>query len=270
MDVATFWEQVRSALGLDEPQVAHTAARVIQVLATLLLTIWIANWIGGRIRRAARASGTYTDVASLLSRTVVLAIIGVGLAVALAIVGVSPTAIAAILGAFTLGISLSLQDVGRSFVTGLYLLIERPFRIGDRIRVGESEGRVEEIGIRLIRLRADGGDRIMLPSSFVFSSVVENASLGSLDRHSFTVAGVDRPVAQIEEAVIQALAGLPQLAGRVPIITIVETGPEGTRIEVTVEYERGQRRDGQISVMDRLRGAFPEATVATRSAVASS
>jgi small-conductance mechanosensitive channel len=259
---------VKSALGLDEPQVAQTVARAIQVLVTVLITLWLANWAGSRIRRAARASGAYTDVASLISRTVALAIIGVGIAVALSIVGVSPTAIAAILGAFTLGISLSLQDVGRSFVTGLYLLIERPFRIGDWIRIGESAGRVEEIGIRLVRLRGDGGDRIMVPSTLVFSSVVENSSLGSLDRQTYSVEGIERPIAEIEPAVAQALAGLPHLSPRQPVVSIVQTSPQGTRIDVTVEHDRGQRLESRI--MSQLRAEFPEATVGTKIAASDS
>lgn len=264
MDIAALWEQLQSAFGLDSPQLGHTFALLIQVLVVLLVTFWLANWSASRIRRAARARGAYGDVASVLSRTVALAIIGVGIAIGLAILGVSPTAIAAVLGAFTLGISVSLQDIGRSFVTGLYLLIERPFRIGDRIRVGDIVGRVEEIGIRVIHLRDDAGDRIMLPSTLVFSSVVENASRGNIDRQTYRVDGIDQPIAQIAAAVAQALAELPELGERSPAVAIVLAGPKGTQIDVTVEYDRGRRIDGQI--MDRLRAGFPEATVALKPA----
>jgi small conductance mechanosensitive channel len=268
VDVAALWEQVQSAFGLDSPQLGRTVAHLIQVIVVLLITFWLASWSAGRIRREARARGAYGDVASVLSRTVAFTIVGIGIAISLATLGVSPTAIAAVLGAFTLGISVSLQDIGRSFVTGLYLLIERPFRIGDRVRIGESVGRVEEIGIRVIHLRDDTGDRIMLPSTLVFSSVVENASRGNIDRQSYRVDGVDQPIAQIEEAVVQALAGLTELGSRPPAVAIVQAGPEGTQIDVTVEYDRGRRIDGQI--MNRLRVAFPEATVALKFAAADS
>jgi small-conductance mechanosensitive channel len=261
VDIAAFSEQVKSALGLDEPWVAQTVAHIIQVVAVLLLSFWLASWAGARIRRVARASGQYTDVTSMMSRSVSLAIVGVSIAISLAIIGVSPTAIAAVLGALTLGISVSLQDVGRSFVTGLYLLIERPFRIGDWIRVGDRERRVEEIGVRLIQLRAEGGDRILVPSNVVFSSVVQNSSLGTMDRRSFAVEGIDRPVAEIEDAIAEALAGLSHLSDRQPDVNIVQTSPEGTTAEVTVEFDRGQRVAAEVIV--RLHTAFPEARIGT-------
>ena len=66
------------------------------------------------------------------------------------------------------GISLALQDVGRGFVNGVYILVERPFRIGDHVRVGAAEGRVEEVGIRLTTLRTAAGERIIVPNTVVF------------------------------------------------------------------------------------------------------
>jgi hypothetical protein len=47
VDVAEFWDQVRSALGLDEPQAAETVARAIQVVVVVLLTVGVAHWLGG-------------------------------------------------------------------------------------------------------------------------------------------------------------------------------------------------------------------------------
>ena len=132
MDVAEFWDQVRLALGLDELQAAGTVARAIQVVVVVLLTVGVAHWLGGWVRRAALAGRLYAEVAVLLSRAAALAAYAVGGTVVLAILGANWTAIAAVLGAATFGISLALQDVGRGFVNGVYILVERPFRIGDQ------------------------------------------------------------------------------------------------------------------------------------------
>jgi len=136
VDVAEFWDQVRSVLGLDEPQAGGAVARAIQVVIIVLLTIAIAHWLGSWVRRAALAGRVYAEVAVLVSRATVLAVYAMGGTVVLAIVGASWTAIAAVLGAATFGLSLALQDVGRGFVNGVYILLERPFRIGDQVRVG--------------------------------------------------------------------------------------------------------------------------------------
>jgi hypothetical protein len=260
--VATFWDQVRSALGLDEPQAAATVARAIQVLAVVLITVVIAQWTGGWVRRAALAGRVYAEVAALLSRATALAVYAMGVTVVLAIVGASWTAIAAVLGAATFGISLALQDVGRGFVNGIYILIERPFRIGDRVRVGAVEGRVEDVGIRLTTLRTEAGDRIIVPNTVVFSSIIENSSAGTVDRQRFSATGIERPASEIEGAVIASLRGTPHLSHQPPIVEVIRSSPEGTDIEVTVEHDLGIRIDNHV--IERLRSLFPEATVATK------
>jgi hypothetical protein len=260
--VATFWDQVRLALGLDVPQAAETVARAIQVLIVLLLTVAIAHWVGAWVRRAAIAGRVYAEVATLVGRAATLAVYAIGGTVVLAIVGTSWTAIAAILGAATFGISLALQDVGRGFVNGVYILAERPFRIGDHVRIGAAEGRVEEVGIRLTTLRTAAGDRIVVPNTVVFASVIENSSLGTVDRQKYAALGIERPASEIQGAVIASLQGTPHLSPRAPVVEVIRSSPEGTDIEVTIEHELGIRIDDLV--IERLRSLFPEATIATK------
>jgi small-conductance mechanosensitive channel len=262
VDLATFWDQVRSALGLDESQTAGTVARAIQVLVVVLLTAGIAHWTGAWVRRAAIAGRLYAEVAVLVSRVTSLAVYAIGGTIVLAIVGANWTAIAAVLGAATFGISLALQDVGRGFVNGVYILVERPFRIGDYVRVGVAAGRVEEVGVRLTTLRTASGDRIIVPNTVVFSSIIENSSVGMVDRQKYLASGVERPVAEIEDAVIASLRGTPHLAHQAPVVEVIRSSPDGTDIEITVQHDIGVRIDDQV--IDRLRSLFPEATVATK------
>lgn len=268
MNVATFWDLVRSALGLDELHAAETVARAIQVLVIVLLTVGIAHWTGTWVRRAAMAGRLHAEVAALVSRATALAVYAIGGSVVLAIVGASWTAIAAVLGAATFGISLALQDVGRGFVNGVYILVERPFRIGDQVRVGVAEGRVEEVGVRLTTLRTAAGDRIIVPNTVVFSSIIENSSVGSVDRQKYTASGIEHPVAEIQGAVIASLRGTPHLSHRAPVVEVIQSSPDGTDIEITVEHDLGVRIDDQV--IERLRSLFPEATVATKTSAGAS
>ena len=262
MDVATFWDQVKSALGLDEPQAAATVTRWIQVAIVVLLTVGIAHWLGGWVRRAALAGRVYAEVAALLGRATSLAVYAAGVTVVLALIGASWTAIAAVLGAATFGISLALQDVGRGFVNGVYILVERPFRIGDHVRVGAAEGRVEDVALRLTTLRTAAGDRIIVPNTVVFSSIIENSSVGTVDRQKYVALGIELPVTEIQDAVITSLRGTPHLSHLAPVVEVVRSSPDGTDIEVTVAHDLGVRIDDHV--IERLRSLFPEATVATK------
>jgi small-conductance mechanosensitive channel len=264
VDLATFWDQVRSALGLDESHAAETVARAIQVLIVALLTVGIAHWTGGWVWRAAIAGRLYVEVATLVSRAITLAVYVLGGTVIFAIVGASWTAIAAVLGAATFGISLALQDVGRGFVNGIYILVERPFRIGDQVRVGVAEGRVEEVGVRLTTLRTAAGDRIIVPNTVVFSSIIENSSVGRVDRQRYSATGIERPATEIQDAVIASLRGTPHLSQQAPVVEVIRSSPDGTDVEITVEHDLGLRIDDHV--IERLRSLFPEATISTKTA----
>jgi hypothetical protein len=263
VDIASFWEQVKSALGLDEPQAASTVARAIQVVIVVLLTAVIAHWVGAWMRRAAIAGRAYAEVATLVSRAATLAVYAIGGTVVLALVGTSWTAIAAVLGAVTFGISLALQDVGRGFVSGVYILVERPFRIGDHVRIGGAEGRVEEVGIRLTTLRTVAGQRIIVPNTVVFATVIENSSVGTVDRQKYSALGIERAATEIQGDVVASLRDTPHLSPRAPVVEVIRSSPDGTDIEITVEHELGLRIDDLV--IERLRSLFPEATVAIKS-----
>ena len=268
MDLTVVWEEIRAALGLDEPNAVSTVSRGFQILLVVVLTLLIAHWVSASITRAAKAGRIYAEVAALASRAAALGIYALGVTVVLAILGANWTAIAALLGAATFGTSLALQDVGRSFVNGVYILVERPFRIGDKVRIGDAEGRVEDVGVRLTTLRAMDGERIVVPNTVVFSSTIENATTGTLDRQRFSVRGITGPVTEIQTAVVDALRGTPHLSHRAPTVSIIQATPDGADVQITVEHDLGQRVEA--TVIARLRALFPEATIATAATAAAS
>jgi len=58
----------------------------------------------------------------------------------------------------------------------VYLLLERPFRVGDTIRVRDQEGVVENIGVRTTSLRTPDNVYVLVPNMIVFAEVVANRS----------------------------------------------------------------------------------------------
>src|SRR5262249_18025397 len=146
---------------------------------------------------------------SLLSgRIVYVAALVVGLIVILAIWGTGVVLPVTLLGAVTVALSLALQDVLKNLVSGIYLLLERPFTLGDHIALAPYVGEVEDIEIRYTALRTADGQRVIIPNSMLFSSAVVNLSAYERRRSTFTVTvpdtGVDA-VDQAEEAIRAAL-----------------------------------------------------------------
>ena len=69
-------------------------------------------------------------------------------------------------------VALSLQDILRNFFAGLWVLIERPFRIGDTIQVGAHTGEVREISFRTTQLRTEEGREVIVPNANLMTEAV--------------------------------------------------------------------------------------------------
>jgi small-conductance mechanosensitive channel len=144
--------------------------RLISAGVTLLLGFGVAivarKVVGRLLRRADPEVQRYA-----CQVTYVVVLIGGGL-LALSVSGLHIAALATLMGALGLAVSLSLQDVARNFVAGLYLVIERPFKKGDQITVQTFSGQVEAIDLRTTTLRTDEGHQVILPNTVIMSDVV--------------------------------------------------------------------------------------------------
>src|SRR2546421_537960 len=71
-------------------------------------------------------------------------------------------------------IGLSLQDILKNFFAGIWVLVERPFRIGDTIEVSGNTGVVEEIAFRTTMLKTADGRQAIIPNGVFMTSPVTN------------------------------------------------------------------------------------------------
>jgi small-conductance mechanosensitive channel len=134
--------------------------------------------VGGRLRRIARGSlirvGADVAIVFLIGQLVYFAVLSLGAIWVLAIFGVPPAGLVAAFGAVGLAVSLSLQDVLKNLVAGLYLLVEKPFRPGDRLMVRTFEGVVENVDVRTTTLLTPVGERVLVPNAILFAEVLVN------------------------------------------------------------------------------------------------
>jgi small conductance mechanosensitive channel len=150
------------------------------------------------------------------ARVVYVATLAVGLVVILAIWGTGIALPVALLGALTVALSLALQDVLKNLVAGIYLLVEHPFSIGDRIALAPYTGKVEDIKIRYTSLRTADGQQVLIPNSMLFSLPVVNLSTNDGRRAGLLVTvaaggGGAEGFDQAEADILRALEGVPAI-----------------------------------------------------------
>ncbi len=91
--------------------------------------------------------------------------------------GISITPLLASAGFFGLVLGLALKDPFENLISGILLLADPPFRVGDWVKVNEIFGEVKEIGLRNTRILSFDGNLVTLPNSSVVNSVVTDYHL---------------------------------------------------------------------------------------------
>jgi small-conductance mechanosensitive channel len=163
----------------------HPAARAG---VTLLITAIVAVLLDGVLKRqisklVRRLPGDAAAIRTrwrVLRRLAVLCVVVVGVgSAALNFPETRLAASAALSSAAVLAviIGFAAQSTLSNVVAGLVLALSQPIRLGDRVRVDDRDGVVEEIGLTFTYLRGDDGRRIIYPNSVLAASALENETI---------------------------------------------------------------------------------------------
>ena len=109
--------------------------------------------------------------AAILPRIVKYSILYVAFLIALSQIGVSTRALLVLLGAYLFALvfigGLAFRDLLRAGATGMYILLNEPYSIGDEIRVGDYEGIVQGVDVFTTRIESEGEEAVF-PNHLVF------------------------------------------------------------------------------------------------------
>lgn len=144
---------------------------------TLLLTLLVFR--AGRWARMIAYSWAYSRITDMgirhsLSVFTQYALVLAGLLIALRLLGIDLTTLAIFAGALGVGIGFGLQNIANNFISGILLLIERPLRATDIVRVGQHEGEVTHIGMRSITVKTWDNQEVIMPNADVISTAFTN------------------------------------------------------------------------------------------------
>lgn len=99
-----------------------------------------------------------------------------GIIVALNNAGYDVGALIAGLGIGGLALAMAAKDSVSNIFGGIMIFTDKPFKVGDRIKINGFDGSIEEIGLRTSRMRTLEGTRVTIPNSLFTGDMVENVS----------------------------------------------------------------------------------------------
>ncbi|MFW0785688.1 mechanosensitive ion channel family protein [Gordonia sp. CPCC 206044] len=204
-------------------------------------------------RRAQRAR----TIGSVLKSTVsIILLVWVVLSV-LAVLGVNIAPFIASAGIVGLAIGFGAQNLVRDFVSGVFMLLEDQYGVGDFVDLGEASGEVESVGLRVTTVRDVDGTLWYVRNG-------EIVRVGNMSQE-YAVARVDLPVAlsaDLDQAQEVALEAAKEVVGRKPVSDDVLGEPEMLGVQevsphqVTLRMTVKTKPNTQWSTQRRLRSAI--------------
>ncbi len=247
-------------------------------LVAALAIFFVGRWIASRLVILMKAALTRAKVdrtlVSFLGNVANIGLLILIIIAALGKLGIPTTSVTALIGGAGLAVALSLKDQLSNFAAGALIILFRPFKVGDYIKVNGFEGTVSEIKMVQTALSTPDNEEIILPNSVVMSNSIVNRSSMPLCRVQ-VVVGVDYAcdLKAAKAAVLKAATEHPlcvQTQGKEAVTYI--TNLADSAIEITLwawtnEADLGAFRFGlNEQVVENLRAAninipFPQRDV---------
>ncbi|WP_440991342.1 mechanosensitive ion channel family protein [Haloarchaeobius baliensis] len=155
------------------------------------------------------------------------------------------TALATIGAAATLAIGFAMQDIIANFVSGVFIFTDKPFRIGDWIEWNGNSGIVEDISLRVTRVRTFDNELLTVPNSQLTSNVVKNPVAKDTLRLQFLFGiGYDDDIDQATDIILEEAANHDGiLADPEPSVRLTELGDSSVGLKSRIWIENPSRAD---------------------------
>ena len=221
-------------------QLAQTGMSFGTNLLAALAIYFIGRWVATRVVTLMKAALTRAKIdktlVSFLGNVANIGLLILVIIAALGKLGIPTTSVTALIGGAGLAVALSLKDQLSNFAAGALIILFRPFKVGDFIRVNGFEGIVREIKMVQTSLSTPDNEEVVLPNSMVMSNSITNRSSLPLCRAQ-VVVGVDYAcdLKAAKDAVLRAATEHPlcvQTEERPAVVYITNLGDSA--IEITL------------------------------------
>ncbi len=140
----------------------------------------------------------------------------------------------ALTGTIAVALGFAFKDYVTSVIAGAVALFEVPYRVGDRIQIGDHYGEVVGYGLRGIRLQTPGDNTVIIPHSKTWTEAISNANSGKLEAQVATDFYFDHHVdaKQVIRILYQAAYSSKYTQLKLPIVVVIKEHPWGTQFKL--------------------------------------
>jgi small-conductance mechanosensitive channel len=237
-----------------------TADRIlllVRVAAILVVGLLLARLVGAGIARlAARRLGVQQIwIARRLGRYTITILV---LMTALRELGFNLNILLGAAGILTVAVGFASQTSASNLISGLFLVAERPFVVGDVIRVGDVTGEVIAIDLLSVKLRTFDNLFVRVPNESLIKSQITNLT-------HFPIRRIDMPIgisygadiARTRELLLALVDDVPLcLQEPAPVCMVTGYGDSAINLQLSVWVKREQFVELRTALYEEIKQAF--------------
>lgn len=213
-----------------------TLPKIIKAVIVIIVTYWgtltiekILNWFSERValrfRLTVKQSLPFWRALLLTVAVIFLSSLFLNL---------SPNNVIAVTGTIAVALGFAFKDYASSVIAGIIALFERPYQVGDRVKIGDHYGEIISYGLREIRLKTADDNVISIPHNKIWTEAISNANDGNIEAQVVTNFYFDHRVNV--EKVIQILYRVAYTSKytqlKLPVLVVMDEKPWGTHFKL--------------------------------------
>lgn len=153
-------------------------------------------------------------------------------------------------------IGFATKDILNNLLSGVLILWQQPFQIGDYIFVKSIEGKVEYIGVRATRLKKDDGELILIPNGEMYANALTIRGAGAGRRMKLEISiGYDAEIEQAKRLIHEVLTALEGVENQ-PASMVVVTDLTGEGANLAIYFWVNTDKNSPLQVFDNVASAI--------------
>ena len=209
-------------------------------------------------RALSRATKLDVPIKNLITKLITTLLWALTIIIVAGAFGINATSLVAVLSVAGLALSLSVQNLLTNFFSGIMLLINKPFKEGDFVELGDKVGTVKNIGFFNTVLNTPDNISISIPNGDLTSAAVKNYSREQNRRVDLTFsASYDEPTEAVKKAIEDAIAMDSRiLSDPAPFVRILSYDASSIKYVVRVWAKNADYWDVYFNLNEHVRDSF--------------
>lgn len=214
----------------------------LQAVIIAIIGYFVCRWIRRVIHNVLARSAVEDSAVTFVTEIIYFLCLLIVALMALGTMGVSTTSLSAALGGIGLGIGLALKDKIGNVASGIFILIFKPFRVGDYINAAGNSGTVTNIRIMYTELATAGNQVVVIPNLTMTGSIVTNYSMRDVRNVEMNIGvGYDTDLPACLALLRELFRTSPYVVDKDKILIYVKNfGDSSINLYISVGVERTQ------------------------------